>query len=307
MKAFISPFLLLIIFFLSFNSCKEESKDPPENRYKNSIWFVPEGETEGRWVVTDYSKGSELLTSGHCTEFYHNGKERIKYTLDHRGEKDTIFYYDLDSVLTHYSIGPEDDIKNYFYHDGDFTSYLWDGSAEISGIVRNHHLTEISWQGKMGSFHTLVSSKTYVWRGFEGFLHKLSASLKEAYQKEEKYIPSHEISSLDSLRVTLIDSIVVELTKASELEVEADCEKIKESSIQFMGVANLLLEEECEQIIQIMQGELKPESFDAIYELTQSMIHKADKADRVDEKIFVEWARDIKPGDFLVAYLEKLN
>lgn len=284
-----------------------EPKDQMKYRYQNFIWFVPEGESEGRWVEIDYKGNSELLTSGHCTEFYYNGAERIKYNLDHTGKRDTIFYYNLDSVITHYSVGSEENIQNLFYQDGKFESFLWDGSIAISGIVEEHQLTEFKWEGKMASFYQLVSSKTYVWRGFEGFLREIAGVIQESSQSGAKYIPIHQIRSIDSLRSTLIDSAASTLERFSNLTVEPDCEDIKEVSTQFIVVTKLLLEEECKDLLERMQLELNAENFDALRKLTQIMFDKSVEADRNEEKIYIEWSRRFKPGDYLVAYLTHLD
>ena len=72
-------------------------------------------------------------------------------------------------------------------------------------------------------------------------------------------------------------------------------------------VTKLLLEEECKDLLERMQLELNAENFDALRKLTQIMFDKSVEPDRNEEKIYIEWSRRFKPGDYLVAYLTHLD
>lgn len=309
MKVFITNFLLAILFVFvsSFISCNVETKDQVGFRNQNFIWFVPEGESIGGWVEIDYSRNSELLTSGHCTEFYYNGNERVKYNLDRRGNRDTTFYFDLKNTITHYSVGHEGNMKSYFYEDGKFESFLWDGSIAISGIVENNDLIEYEWKGKMADFCKLMSIKTHVWESFEGFLKGVAVPVKERERSGAKYIPGYQINSLDFLRLNLIDSTESALEILSNFEVLDESINIKESTVQFVDATKLILEEDCDFFLQRLRYEFNSENVKILAVLTQSMLDKSTVADRKDEKIYIEWHRLFKPGDYFLPYLENLD
>lgn len=307
MQTFISTILITIFCVFSLVSCDVETKDQVEYRNQNFIWFVPNGETVGRWVEIDYSGNSKILTSGNCTEFYYNGNESIKYNLDRMGKRDTTFYFDLNGIITHYSTYNEENIENYFYLDGNFESFLWDGSMAISGIVQGNQLVEFQLEGKIADVYKLVSSKTNAWRGFEGFLRELSNIVQNSYLSGETKISDNKFEELNSLRLNLIDSTTFILEELVDYEVDKECINLKESSIMFINSTNLLLEEDSKKMLQIMRLEFSDENVNSLANLTRQMLEKSEEADRNDEEINREWSRFFKPGDYLLPYLDNLD
>lgn len=307
MKGFTTSSLIVLFFVFSLISCNVETKDQVEYRNQNFIWFVPEGETMGRWVKIDVANTAEILTSGHCTEFYYNGNERLTYNLDQRGKKDSTFYFDLNNTITHYSTGNDENITNYFYVNGKFESFLWDGSMAMSGIVEENELTKFKWEGKMADFYTLISTQTHVWRGFEEFLKKIATAIQKREQSGVKYIPEDQLNTLDSVRLNLIDSTAYRLEILSNFEVAQECISIQKSSIQFVGTTQSMLEEDCEKILQRMQLEFNTENVNSLAPLIKGMLEKSEQADRNDEEIYTEWARLFQLGDYIVPYLANLD
>ncbi|UTW60830.1 hypothetical protein KFE98_12425 [bacterium SCSIO 12741] len=288
-------------------SCSTDSKTQQEFRNPNYIWFVPNGESEGRWVEIDYTSNSPLLSSGHCTEFYSNGSERSKYNLNRHGNPDTIFYLNLESSVTHYSITNEDRLTSYFTRDGEFESYLNDGSVAMFGIVEDHNLIDYKWSGKMASFYELLSAKTRVWRSFEAFLKEIISTAKERNQSGALYIEESRTTTLDSLRLNLIDSIMITSETLTKLKVEQGCEDLKHSTLQFINGTKSLSENECGEIIQKMKLEFTDQNIDSLMAVVQIILDKSKIDDENAEKAYMNWSRKFQPGEYIVPLLHEVN
>lgn len=307
MRKSVVNFLLYVLFIFSIISCNVDTEKQIEYRNQNFIWFVPHGESEGRWVKIDFSGKARKLTSGHCTEFYFNGEERIKYNLDRRGEIDTTFYFDLNNNMTHYSTGDEYNMENYYYQNGEFESFLWNGSLAISGIVEDNNLIEFSWENEMAEFYKLTSNQTYVWRSFESFNEKLTKAVLLIDKRGAKSLSESQFEELDSLRLSLIDSTQATIELLSNFNVSSSSMNIKKSTIQFLGETKSMLEGDMGDFLLGMRQELNPEKKQALAKKIKKIYDSSRSADRRDKKAYTEWLKEFRPGDFLIKYLDHLD
>lgn len=293
--------IILVSLFLT--SCSEDDLQEMKYRNPNFIWFVPEGDLLGQWIEIDYTKESEILTSGHCTTFYENGNERSFYILDQRGIKDTTFYFDLDKNITHYSTGIEEQVQNYFYNEGKFKSFLADGSLAISGIVNDHDLIDYEWHGAMADFQVLISSKKQVWADYLELGDNIFSAIQERTESGASHIPKERIDSIDSLRISILHSTTGTSELLNNIKVAKVSEKLKENYVGLVYNIKMMLEDDCKKFIKSLNLEFTPENIETMRSLAKSYDEKNSELEKNNHDDILTWIRQTKPGEYTMPYM----
>lgn len=299
--------LVLIILISIFSRCTSDDINQSKYRNQDYIWFIAEGSENGTWYKIDYSAESPILTNGNCILFYSNGKVREKYSLDEFGDYDTIFLYDINGQLTHYTFDDSGRFENYIINDGEFKAYDVEGSLTISGTASKHQLISYSLHGNIKQFYQLLLFQTTSWRGAENFFKETTKIIKEANEKGYHKIPTVKLDSLDSLRTEQIETINLILKQLSEMKTSPELIKVKHYTILFIESTHLVLDANFKEILFIMRQEWNNENKDKCHALATDVMERSKISDFALENAEIDFVRSIQLSDFFLKYFEEIN
>lgn len=222
----------LICFIIPFVfSCKSNSIDNTDNRNDCYMWFVDALTLEGSWIEIDPFSTGPILANGECTYFYSGGNIREKCRLDENGDFDTLFLYNLNNEMTHYSNVSGDSLENYIVNDGDFEAFDLKGELMQSGVISNHKMESYSWHGTFEKCIQLNEFEFMAKETSDQLIKEIGDSIAEIKYKDSFLFESRSIDFLDSIRIIKLGKVNELLQKANALECSKELINLKRVTI----------------------------------------------------------------------------
>lgn len=193
MKTTGTIFLLISIIIYG---CRNRGIEDTSKRNEKNIWFVDQATGKGNWVpYGDHT----TITNGNYTAFYHNGKIREKGKLLNGEPFDTIYYYDLTETLVKYSIFKQDSSSFYYLNEGPYKSYSPMGELTIEGIVKNHRLVQIKWNGAFGHYTKVLLTIFDAAKDMKIFAKEFGKQVSQSLETSDSTISVEKLELIDSL------------------------------------------------------------------------------------------------------------